>query len=823
MKVGNLAASGGFMRFEMRALAIVLTVASSITSFAGNAIPKAAWKRPIGLPLSDAGTKKPTLEASHIDDGYWQGAPVGGFGAGTFSRSYRGDFSRWHLKTGVHKYQVIPANQFAMFQQAEGSEPIAQALLADHPQDGTLKSWKWDYPVGAGNYYALYPKSWFDYDWNKFPAHVVLEQFSPILPDNYKETSYPVAVYRWHAENPTQKPVTVSVMLSWTNMLGWIRTYSRDFDGRVAEGNRNRFQAEDNSAGRMKGIIFERNRRGPAKDEWDGQFAIASVESEGVEITHYTTFAPNGDGSDVWQPFAKDGRLPNSDVNWISSGEDLAGAIAVRFTLKPGEKKIVPMVIAWDLPVVEFGAGRKWLRHYTDFYGTNGDNGWAIARDALQNASRWSDSIDAWQAAYVNDESKPLWYRGMLFNELYIVADGGSFWGRQVNSDPHSPSTFDFLECFDYPFYATLDVLFYGSMPVIKFWPEIDKQVVRQFADTVPQSLPDKYIWQWKTEQTGKEAFRIRKVKGAVPHDLGVPREDPFIEVNQFSWQNTSDWKDLNSKFVLMVYRDYVLTGKSDTKLLQYTWPAVQEALDYLRKYDRNGDGIPENDGFPDQTYDVWVVRGVSAYCGGLWLAAVRAAEEIAKTLGDKSAETKYHELFARGQASFIKKLWNGEYFLYDTDSEYRDNIQADQLAGQWYASMTGLGDLVPPEMQKKALNRIFNYNVLKFADGQMGAVNGIAADGTIIKSNEQVQEVWGGTTFALAALMLGEGMKDEAYRTAWGIYNVTYEKKGYWFRTPEAWDIQGNYRASMYMRPAAIWAMEMTVPSASRVAQGGN
>jgi len=31
----------------------------------------------------------------------------------------------------------------------------------------------------------------------------VLEQFSPILPNNYRESSYPVAVYRWHAENPT--------------------------------------------------------------------------------------------------------------------------------------------------------------------------------------------------------------------------------------------------------------------------------------------------------------------------------------------------------------------------------------------------------------------------------------------------------------------------------------------------------------------------------------------------------------------------------------------------------------------------------------------
>jgi len=134
---------------------------------------------------------------------------------------------------------------------------------------------------------------------------------------------------------------------------------------------------------------------------------------------------------------------------------------------------------------------------------------------------------------------------------------------------------------------------------------------------------------------------------------------------------------------------------------------------------------------------------------------------------------------------------------------------------------MTGLGDLVPREMQLKALKKIFAFNVMKFANGEMGAVNGIAADGRIVQRehNQQVEEVWGGTTFALAALMLSDGMKDEAYRTAWGIYNVTYEKKGYWFRTPEAWDVSGNYRASMYMRPAAIWAMEMTRPSGHEVA----
>ncbi len=265
-----------------------------------------------------------------------------------------------------------------------------------------------------------------------------------------------------------------------------------------------------------------------------------------------------------------------------------------------------------------------------------------------------------------------------------------------------------------------------------------------------------------------------------------------------------------------MIYRDFVLTGRKDTGFLRDTWPAVQESLAYLRKFDRNGDGLPENEGYPDQTYDEWVVRGESAYSGGLWLAALRAAEEIAKQLGDSTAASQYHELFAKGQASYIKKLWNGEYFRYDTQSEYRDDIQADQLAGQWYSNMTGLGDIVPGNMQRSALKKIFEFSVMKFADGNMGAVNGIAPDGSLVTTNEQVQEVWTGTTLGLAALMLSEGMKDEAFRTAWGIYHTTYETKGYWFRTPEAWDITGNYRASMYMRPAAIWAMEMTKPPAN-------
>jgi non-lysosomal glucosylceramidase len=774
-------------------------------------IPKAAWRRPIGLPLENAGVRRNSYD---IDDGYWQGAPVGGFGSGTFSRSYRGDFVRWHMKAGVHNYGVSYANQFAMYQKSDGdSAGTARVLLTDHPKGSELSSWNWDYPVGAGDYAALYPKSWYDYRWSNFPAHVVLEQYSPVLPDNYRESSYPVAVYRWHAENPTSKAVTISVLLSWTNMAGWFRSYTGDFRNSPNRGNHNIYKTEAAGAsGTMKGIVFDRLRSGAGlKDgpnEWDGQFTIAALESPGVEVTYQTTFQATGDGKQVWSHFADDGRLANDNTAWVSDSEKLAGAIAVRFTLQPGESKTVPMVIAWDFPVVQFGEGRQWDRRYTDFYGTNGRNAWQIARDGLAHADAWSIAIDAWQAPYINDESKPLWYRGMLFNELYALTDGGTFWGREAGSDPQKEATFSLLECFDYAYYGTLDVRFYASLPLLKFWPEIDKRVLREFAATVLKEWPEQGLWVWKTAQTGTPVIHKRKKIGAVPHDLGVPDGDPFVSVNEPGWQDTNDWKDLNSKFVLMVYRDYVLTGRKDVAFLRETWPATKAAIEYLRQFDHGG-GIPENGGYPDQTYDSWVVKGVSAYSGGLWLAALRAGEETARSLNDSAAQSKYHALFAKAQQTYIHTLWNGKYFRYDTEPENDKLIQADQLAGQWYASMLGLGDLVPRDQQRTTLKTIFANNVLRFGSGDMGAVNGMAEGGTI-STNEEGKEVWGGINFGYASLLKSEGMSDEAYRTVHGLYHVIYESKGYWFRTPEAWDVSGNFRASMYMRPTGIWAMEM-------------
>jgi non-lysosomal glucosylceramidase len=770
-------------------------------------VPAAAWRRAVGAPLSDPGVNK-VSGPGNGDDGPWQGAPVGGLGAGSIGRTYRGDFARWHLAPGENRYGTVWADQFSV-RVARPEAPVsARVLLPTRPPQG-LDAWNWDYPADGGTYAALYPFAWYDYDAAAAGVTLQTRQFSPVIPHNYQESSYPVAVFEWTVTNDAATPADVSLLFTWENPLGW------DDRAAGAAGNINRIRRDTLDGAPMLGIIMGRGGAdgspGPTavKQAWDGQFAIAARETPGVQLSALGRFATQGDGAEVWQPWAATGRLPDTDdPTPARRDQSIGAALAASTHLAPGESRVITFVLAWDLPLMQFGAGAKteqWYRRYTEWFGKDGHHAWEIARTGLQQASAWAGALTAWQAPILADAQRPTWYKTALFNELYYLVDGGTIWENGRVGDP-TPSThrFSYLECYDYPFYSTLDVRFYGSFAQLMLWPEIEKAEMREFALTIAQSDPTPYM----TDDVEHRREAVRKVPGAAPHDVGMPSEAPWTRINAYTYQDVNDWKDLNSKFVLLVYRDYIATG--DRAFLDATWPAVRQALAYLKTLDQDGDGIPENTNFPDQTYDTWVMQGISAYCGSLWLAALEAGAAMADLEGAPDTAAQYRAWFAQAQPRFESALWNGRYYNYDTGAHgYHDSVMADQLAGQWYADATGLPPIVPVTHTRSALDTVYRLNVRGFGDGQMGAVNGMRPDGAPDTSNMQAEEVWTGTTYALAGFMLHQDMDDAAWATAYGVYRVTYETRGYWFRTPEAWDVHGNFRASMYMRPQAIWAME--------------
>ena len=407
----------------------------------------------------------------------------------------------------------------------------------------------------------------------------------------------------------------------------------------------------------------------------------------------------------------------------------------------------------------------------------------------------------------IDDPARPDWYRAALFNELYFLVDGGTFWeAGEVGApapDRADPGRFALLECLDYPFYDTVDVDFYASFAVLELYPELELRGILDLLATIPVDDPRVV----EIEATGRSA--ARKVGGTVPHDVGGPGDDPFHLPNWYKFQDVSGWKDLGPKFVLQAWRDAVAAGDEGDALIRAVFPTVDAVLRRLALSDRDGDGLPEHDGEPDQTYDTWPMHGPSAYGGSLWLAATLAAEAMALRLGDHEAATRWAGWFERAQVAFDRRLWRGDHYAYDDGGgPSSESVMADQLAGQWYADATGLGDLVPPERVDAALRTIHARNVRGFGGGRMGAVNGTRPDGTVDASSEQSAEVWVGTTYALAAFMIGRGLVEEGWDTARGAAEVTYER-GLWFRTPEAYDAHGDFRASIYLRPLAIWAIE--------------
>jgi non-lysosomal glucosylceramidase len=92
--------------------------------------------------------------------------------------------------------------------------------------------------------------------------------------------------------------------------------------------------------------------------------------------------------------------------------------------------------------------------------------------------------------------------------------------------------------------------------------------------------------------------------------------------------------------------------------------------------------------------------------------------------------------------------------------------------------------------------------------------MNGVMPDGSADRVNDPSNafEIWTGVSYALAAFFHSSGMTAEGWKTAEGIYRTTYETGGMWFRTPEGWvekDGKWQFRASMYMRPMAVWAIQ--------------
>ncbi|XP_052161898.1 uncharacterized protein LOC127779204 isoform X2 [Oryza glaberrima] len=767
-----------------------------------------------------------------------QGVPLGGMGSGSISRGFRGEFKHWQIIPGSCEMSPVIANQFSIFITRGGNKKYSSVLAPGQhdslkkSNDDGISSWDWKLRGDRSTYHALFPRAWTVYDGEPDPElKVSCRQISPFIPHNYQESSLPTSVFVYTIVNTGKERAKVSLVMTWANSIGGLSHHS---GGHVNEP----FIGENG----VSGVLLHHKT---ANNNPPVTFAVAACENQNVNVTVLPAFGLSGESSvtarEMWGTLSQDGCFDRDNFSAgpsmpSSLGDTVCAAVCASTWVEPHGRCTVVFSLAWSSPKVKFKKGNAYYRRYTKFYGTSPRSAINLVQDALMKYKHWEEEIDKWQNPILHDERFPEWYKVTLFNELYFLVAGGTVWiadaDEMLNSrlsedndlplhhssrnsavplidftphiidDRENVGKFLYLEGIEYFMWCTYDVHFYASFALLELFPKIELSIQRDFATAVLRE--DKSRVRFLADGT----WGTRKVIGAVAHDLGA--HDPWHELNAYNIHDTSRWKDLNPKFVLQVYRDFAATG--DMSFGKDVWPAVCTAMEYMEQFDHDDDGMIENDGFPDQTYDAWTVRGVSAYCGCLWLAALQAAAALSRTLGHHDYAERCMLKFAKAKPVFEAKLWNGSYFNYDSGTSYNSrSIHADQLAGQWYTASSGLPPLFDEGRIKCTLQKIFDYNVMRVKGGRMGAVNGMHPNGKVDETCMQSREIWTGVTYSLAATMLLHGMDNQAFATAEGIFIAGWSEEGYgyWFQTPEAWTIDGHYRSLIYMRPLAIWAMQ--------------
>ncbi|XP_065059561.1 non-lysosomal glucosylceramidase-like [Rhopilema esculentum] len=792
------------------------------------------------------------------------GVPLGGIGAGAITRGWKGDFNRWQLHPGIYERNSVDVNQFTVCIR-KNKKTVYQHVLSPNAPSGklncekTLQGWKWNFHGGHAVYHALYPRAWTVYEIPEHKVRLTCRQVSPVFPHEYKDTSLPVGVFVWTVENLGNEEIEVSIMFTFQNGTGGpsdeagghyneafmckgvfseVQLHEQIINRRSPEkrGNESPAKGSAPNASRkpnagssetcvlhdVSGVLLHHAHQ---KNDFTLAIAAKHVVENGetaVSVSTKVSFDSKTPCRKVWEDLFDDGLLSNKpgDPNRKSyPGQTLAAAVASKTRLLPHQKRDLEFVLAWDMPVVEFGSGKgvKYCRRYTKFFGDKRNAAPSLCCYALLNYPEWESRIEKWQNPILNDSSLPDWYKSALFNELYYVTDGGTIWldirrkkdlhRRQIPNHVHEYGRFAYLEGHEYRMYNTYDVHFYASWALIMLWPQLQLSLQYDIAASVLQCDTEERLMMMEGHMAQ------RKVPSCIPHDIGDPEEEPFLKVNAYTIHDTSTWKDLNLKFVLQVYRDYKIT--KNLQFLMDMWPAMKACMSTATGQDSDCDGLIDNSGFADQTFDCWVVTGASAYCGGLWLGALRCMVEIATILKLDDNIDRYKTMLSRGKEAYERKLWNGTYYNYDSsDKEYHNSIMAHQCAGQWYIHACDLGQsaedrVFPKDHIESAMKTVFQMNVMRYQGGFMGAVNGMRPDGRVDTSSLQAEEVWTGVTYAVAASMIQEGMVQEGFRTAEGIYRTCFEKLGLGFQTPEAFLANGNFRSLGYMRPLSIWGMQ--------------
>ncbi len=240
---------------------------------------------------------------------------------------------------------------------------------------------------------------------------------------------------------------------------------------------------------------------------------------------------------------------------------------------------------------------------------------------------------------------------------------------------------------------------------------------------------------------------------------------------------------------VLKCYREHLMSA--DDSFLRRNWADIRRVLMYSIEQDGNEDGLIENS--QHNTFDI-NFEGANTFVGSLYLAALRAGEEMARLVGDTEFAARVRRVYESGRRLTVDRLWNGDYFVQDVDLEkhakhqYGEGCLSDQLFGQGWAHQVGLGYIYPEDKVRRALEAVWRYNWAPdvgpynqqhkperwFAyPGDAGLFTCTWPRSLYLRQGVRYRnEVWTGIEYQVAGHMIWEGMVEEGLAIVRGIHD---------------------------------------------------
>lgn len=599
-----------------------------------------------------------------------------------------------------------------------GETPVRQGALSAAWGEEDSYLGQAGYDAAQMEYAALYPAASTTFKSAK-TVDIRRVQFSPVIPGNERLSSLPVSTVVYELENKTAQTREVTLVQMQDNLCGYMALKDRQGvqDASFVLQPAARFPIgsafyQKQADGRHTcGIEFS-NKEYLNEADFTGAMAISASWNEGVQAT--ASAKPmfySEEQAMILSRALLSGRVNSSWVKNVYSGrETMAGALCVTVVLPPKAKASVQFALALDFPLVRM-PGIVSCKKYTAFHPAPEGRVRAVLSEVLDQTNAIVASIpEAYGALLPTEGIAKLWPKAGKDRESFVTLATNtlSFLAEATVWD--NEDRFLVRECADYPFFNSLDVYFYGSFGLLALMPRLDGQVMRRFSDAVlavdnHERRHHEYVNHPYADLPDPKLQGPRGVRGAVIHDLGSPFD---ARPDAYDWHNVKEWKDLAPKFVLMVLRHFHATG--DRSVLEYCREAVYASMQYLEDMVEPGQEFPLTHG-TDDTFDNLSSHGISVYCGSLWIAGLRAAAQIAATLGDQGKAESWNARAAAAQAQFHEALWDeaeGYFHFFVTPL-----CLADLDLAQFAALRDALSDKLPLSVDAteavRALNQWLN------------------------------------------------------------------------------------------------------------------